>query len=77
MENLVQGQPAESIESLENITFVLSELWSGLSDLSSIYSAKAGGEDQLPTVTDQLKNTNMCIVQALASLVECVNALVR
>lgn len=45
--------------------------------LSNCYSEKALDENHLPTVTEQLRNTNQCIVAALTCVSSAVDALDR
>ena len=58
----------EALENVENLTVIVSQLNQKASDICSIYSAKAENEAQLPTVSEALKDTNSCIMSALASL---------
>jgi len=69
METLVHSKSnIEALENVENLTVIVSQLNQKSSDICSIYSAKADNEAQLPTVSEALKDTNSCIVSALASL---------
>ena len=75
MSSLILHNRKRKRNQFEIINF--SQLYQNTSELSQIYGAKASAEEQLPTVTDQLKNTNMCIVAALGSLVGALNNLSR
>ena len=69
MERLIHSKNNnEALENIENLTVNISQLNQKASEMSSIYSAKAENEAQLPTVSGALKDTNSCIVSALASL---------
>ena len=69
METLIHSKSnIEALENVENLTVIVSQLNQKASDICSIYSAKAENEAQLPTVGEALKDTNSCIVSALASL---------
>lgn len=58
----------EASEAVENINVVLQQLQKQANDLAKTYDEKAKDESNLPTVTDQLKNTNQCILASLISL---------
>lgn len=63
------------LEAIENLTVNISQLDVAANELSKIYLSKATDEAKLPTVSDALRNTNQCIVAALASLTLCTSAL--
>ena len=64
-----------SLFQIENITVNVSKLHRQSVDLSNIYSSKAVDENNLPTVSRQLSNTNQCIVASLSNLVATLNSL--
>ncbi len=57
-----------SMETLDSLSVCLSQLATQAGELHRTYANKASDEAALPTVTEQLKNTNQCIVAALASI---------
>ena len=77
LKELTSEDKARSIEAVENVTVIVSQLYQELNEFASIYSAKALDENQLPTVTEHLKNTNQCLVSALSGMVSSVNSLSR
>ena len=63
--------------SLASVISDAAELKRYARQLSNSYSEKAIDENHLPTVTEQLRNTNQCIVAALAGVSSAVDALDR
>ena len=60
---------------VENLTVTVSKLHRQSIELSNIYSSKSVDENNLPTVSRQLINTNQCIVASLSNLVSTLNNL--
>lgn len=77
MTELQKEQESEVVEAIENLTVAVSQLHQETTELYNIYSAKAVDENNLPTVTDQLKNTNQCIVASLSSIANGENSISR
>ncbi|TRY62603.1 hypothetical protein TCAL_08211, partial [Tigriopus californicus] len=74
---LQKEHESEVVEAIENLTVAVSQIHQETTELYNIYSAKAVEENGLPTVTDQLKNTNQCIVASLSSIANGENAISR
>jgi hypothetical protein len=64
-------------DALAGIVAAASQLSRQVRQIANCYSEKAVDENHLPTVTEQLKATNQCIVAALASMLSSVDALER
>ncbi len=66
----------DTAKGLKNLSVAMSQLVQQASELQQAYESKANDENQLPTVTDQLRNTNRCIVSSLSSMssaIQCVS----
>ena len=57
------------------MTVPISKLHRQSVELSNIYSSKSVDENNLPTVSRQLINTNQCVVASLSSIVSTLNSL--
>ncbi len=57
------------------MTVTISKLHRQSVELSNIYSSKSVDENNLPTVSRQLINTNQCIVASLSNVVSTLNSL--
>ncbi len=64
-------------EAVESLSVCLSQLAAQAAELARTYANKAADEGALPTVTEQLKNTNQCIVAALGTVQETLTNLSR
>ncbi len=60
-----EGDPEAAAEAVGNLSVCASQLAAQAAELSRTYANKAADEDALPTVTEQLRNTNKCVVAAL------------
>ena len=71
------GDDGDDAESLACVISDAAEWKRRARQLSNCYSEKAVDENHLPTVTEQLRNTNQCIVAALSCVSSAVDALDR
>ena len=71
------GESGDDAESLACVISDAAEWKRRARQLSNCYSEKAVDENHLPTVTEQLRNTNQCIVAALSCVSSAVDTLDR
>lgn len=69
------GGDVTGLDAVENITVAVSQLHQQAQEFYMTYKSKSDDENNLPTVSNQLQNTNKCIVAALATLVASLNNL--
>jgi len=65
----------EALDAVENITVAISQLHQQAQEFYLVYKSKSEDENELPTVSGQLQNTNKCLVAALSTLVSSLNSL--